>query len=129
MPCWRLAGLALRCSATPPERSGGSVPVLLVTIDTLRADHLGIYGGEVATPYLDRLAEEGAVFLDAQVHSPLTLPSHSSILTGTDPTYQGVRERYRKFHNPYERDCLHVSTWARHEAPFSVGDDSRRSWS
>ena len=66
--------------------------VVLVTIDTLRADYVGVYGGDVATPNLDSLAAEGTVFLDTVAHSPLTLPSHSSILTGTYPTYHGVRD-------------------------------------
>jgi arylsulfatase A-like enzyme len=69
--------------------------VVLITIDTLRADYLGVYGSEVATPHLDELAAEGTTFLDAVVQSPLTLPSHSSILTGTYPTYHGVRDNGR----------------------------------
>ena len=66
--------------------------VVLVTIDTLRADYVGVYGGKVATPHLDALAAEGTMFLDAVVHSPLTLPSYASILTGTYPIYHGVRD-------------------------------------
>jgi arylsulfatase A-like enzyme/Flp pilus assembly protein TadD len=69
--------------------------VLLVTIDTLRADRLETYGGSVATPSLERLAREGALFRDAVAQSPLTLPSHSSILTGTYPPYHGVRDNGR----------------------------------
>jgi arylsulfatase A-like enzyme/Flp pilus assembly protein TadD len=82
------------CADSPPEKVDG---VVLVTIDTLRADHLGAYGAEIATPHLDRLSRDGTVFLTAIAHSPLTLPSHSSILTGTYPTYHGVRDngRYR----------------------------------
>jgi arylsulfatase A-like enzyme/predicted Zn-dependent protease len=71
--------------------------VVLVTIDTLRADHLGAYGSSTETPNLDQLAREGSLFLDTTAQSPLTLPSHSSILTGTTPIYHGVRDngRYR----------------------------------
>jgi arylsulfatase A-like enzyme/Tfp pilus assembly protein PilF len=69
--------------------------VLLVTIDTLRADRLGAYGGSVPTPHLDRLAREGTSFGNAFSASPLTLPSHSSILTGTLPTVHGVRDNGR----------------------------------
>ena len=75
--------------------SGKSSAVVLVTIDTLRADYVGVYGGGVATPNLDALAARGTTFLDAVAHSPLTLPSHSSILTGTYPTYHGVRDNGR----------------------------------
>lgn len=67
--------------------------VLLVSIDTLRADHLGTYGAKVATPTLDWLAAEGVLFERAVSHVPLTLPSHASLLTGIYPIAHGVRER------------------------------------
>jgi arylsulfatase A-like enzyme/Tfp pilus assembly protein PilF len=66
--------------------------VLLVTIDTLRADALGSYGGPASTPALDRLAAEGVRFDFAHAHAVLTLPSHASILTGEYPPRHGVRE-------------------------------------
>ncbi len=67
--------------------------VLIITIDTLRADRLGCYGSrDVATPNLDRLAREGAMAPDASVHVPLTRPSHVSIFTGLYPSQHGVRD-------------------------------------
>jgi arylsulfatase A-like enzyme/Flp pilus assembly protein TadD len=66
--------------------------VLLVTIDTLRADALGAYRGPASTPALDRLAAEGVRFDFAHAHAVLTLPSHASILTGEYPFRHGVRE-------------------------------------
>ena len=66
--------------------------VLLVTIDTLRADALGSYGGRAATPALDGLAAQGARFTFAHAHAVLTLPSHASILTGRYPYEHGVRD-------------------------------------
>ena len=66
--------------------------VLLVTIDTLRADALGAYGGPASTPALDRLAADGVRFEFAHAHAVLTLPSHASILTGEYPHRHGVRE-------------------------------------
>jgi len=66
--------------------------VLLVTIDTLRADALGSYGGPASTPALDRLAAEGVRFDFAHAHAVLTLPSHASILTGEYPHRHGLRE-------------------------------------
>lgn len=67
--------------------------VLLVTIDTLRADHLGCYGNrDAATPVLDALAARGVRFADAIAPVPLTLPSHASLLTGTTPLVHGVRD-------------------------------------
>src|SRR5712691_7007611 len=66
--------------------------VLLITIDTLRADALGSYGGPAATPALDRLAASGVRFDFAHAHAVLTLPSHASILTGTYPFQHGLRD-------------------------------------
>ncbi len=66
--------------------------VLLVTIDTLRADALGAYGGPAVTPALDRLAAEGVRFDFAHAHAVLTLPSHASILTGEYPFQHGLRD-------------------------------------
>ncbi len=66
--------------------------VLLVTIDTLRADALGSDGGQARTPALDRLATDGVRFSFAHAQAVLTLPSHASILTGEYPFQHGVRE-------------------------------------
>src|SRR5262245_37827092 len=67
--------------------------VLVVTIDTLRADRLGCYGNrEVATPNLDRIAHEGAIAPDANVPTPITRPSHVSIFTGLYPAQHGIRD-------------------------------------
>jgi arylsulfatase A-like enzyme/Tfp pilus assembly protein PilF len=67
--------------------------VILITIDTLRADHLGCYGyARAQTPNIDRWAGQGVRFLNATSTTPLTLPSHSSIMTGTFPLEHGVRD-------------------------------------
>ena len=67
--------------------------VLLVTIDTLRADHVGAYGSPLGlTPTLDRLAKEGLRFDVAHAHVPMTLPSHTTIMTGLYPPANGVRD-------------------------------------
>jgi arylsulfatase A-like enzyme/Tfp pilus assembly protein PilF len=66
--------------------------VVLITIDTLRADHLGCYGGRwVATPAIDALAERGVRFETAISPAPLTLPAHASLMTGLEPPRHGVR--------------------------------------
>jgi arylsulfatase A-like enzyme/tetratricopeptide (TPR) repeat protein len=66
--------------------------VILITLDTTRADHLGCYGSrEVRTPVLDGLARRGVLFEQAATAAPLTLPAHATILTGMYPTYHGVR--------------------------------------
>jgi choline-sulfatase len=79
-----------------PSRATGSPSrpnVLLVTVDTLRADRLGSYGyAAAATPELDALAAAGARFESATAVAPLTAPSHASILTGLTPPRHGVRD-------------------------------------
>jgi arylsulfatase A-like enzyme/Tfp pilus assembly protein PilF len=67
--------------------------VLLVTFDTTRADHLGCYGNtRIRTPTLDRLAADGARFTRALSAAPITLPAHSTIMTGRYPIAHGVRD-------------------------------------
>jgi arylsulfatase A-like enzyme/Tfp pilus assembly protein PilF len=79
------------------ELLGGLNPqdlnILFFTLDTTRADHLGCYGyPRIETPNIDRLAGQGIRFENATSQAPLTLPSHSSIFTGTYPFYNGVRD-------------------------------------
>jgi arylsulfatase A-like enzyme/cytochrome c-type biogenesis protein CcmH/NrfG len=67
--------------------------VVLVTIDTLRADHLRSYGYEaIKTPVISALADEGVLFENVIAQTPITLPSHASILTGTYPFYHGLQD-------------------------------------
>lgn len=67
--------------------------VLLITIDTVRADHVGCYGySKIQTPTLDSLARDGVVFERAISQVPLTWPSHTAILTGTYPFQNGVQD-------------------------------------
>lgn len=85
-----------------PDSAGGETPsaapapttsVLLITLDTTRADPFGAYGGTAeATPAFDRLAARGALYRAAFCHTPLTIPSHSTILTGQYPYRHGVRD-------------------------------------
>ncbi len=71
----------------------GDLSVLLITLDTTRADRIGAYGfADIETPHLDRLATEGVLFEQAQAVAPLTLPAHSSIFTGEFPPAHGVRD-------------------------------------
>ena len=84
--------LASACARSPaPPRTARHLVV--VTIDTLRADRLGCYGSTtVATPRLDRIAREGAMAPDASAHVPLTRPSHVSLFTGLLPAAHGIRD-------------------------------------
>ena len=73
--------------------SRGPRSVLLISVDTLRADRLGSYGYKAAsTPVLDALAARGLRFEQAATVAPLTLPAHTSLLSGTFPTFHGVRD-------------------------------------
>lgn len=75
-----------------PDAAGQRPNILLLSVDTLRADRLGCYGHPAAnTPFLDSLCAESAVFEDASSQVPLTLPSHASLLTGVIPPRHGVR--------------------------------------
>jgi choline-sulfatase len=68
-------------------------PVILISVDTLRSDRLPMYGYDrVATPAFDSLRRDGVLFRNAWSHSPLTLPSHASMLTGLLPASHGVRD-------------------------------------
>ncbi|GAG97977.1 unnamed protein product, partial [marine sediment metagenome] len=67
--------------------------VVLISIDTCRADHLGCYGYlRKTSPNIDAVAAEGIMFKHAVTSVPITLPAHSSMLTGTIPIYHGVRD-------------------------------------
>ncbi len=80
-------------SAPGTGAPGTSTSVLLVSIDTLRADHLGCYGSEDArTPVADRLAAEGVQFQDATAQANTTGPSHATMLTGLHPFEHGALE-------------------------------------
>jgi arylsulfatase A-like enzyme/tetratricopeptide (TPR) repeat protein len=92
--------LLLLASCSKPVPSSVSKPpsprdvnVLLITLDTLRADHLSCYGSKkVATPNIDALAARGVLFTQAVAQVPLTTPSHASILTGTYPQVHKLRD-------------------------------------
>jgi tetratricopeptide (TPR) repeat protein len=93
-----LAALALagalwwRPGAPEPQRDPGA-SVLLISIDTLRADALGAYGRkDAATPWIDRLAAGGVRFEQARAHNVVTLPSHANLLSGQHPFMHGVRD-------------------------------------
>ena len=102
-----VSGLLLSCGDPAPEQSGPKQPqppgtaasnVLLITLDAVRADRLGCYGYQAAqTPALDELAADGVLFTQAFSQSPLTLPSHATIMTGLFPAEHSLLEngRYR----------------------------------
>jgi choline-sulfatase len=139
-----LAALLLLAAASAPD-------VVLVTIDTLRADHVGAYGyaaGE--TPTIDRLAREGVLVEDAVVQVPQTRPSHACLFTGRLPYEHGIRDNYSKPlapGTPTIASILRQRGWATgafigaypvsrtsgldqgfavYDDPFAAGDDTTR---
>jgi tetratricopeptide (TPR) repeat protein len=90
----RLLPLLLLLAACNREQpvAEENAPVILISIDTLRADRLPAYGyDKIATPAIDALRRDGILFDNAYSHCPMTLPSHISMLTGKLPTEHGVR--------------------------------------
>ena len=86
-----LAALHVSCSSGPEPGDLAGWNVLLVTIDTLRADRVGFMGyGGAETPVLDELAQKGVVFENQVASAPVTLPSHATILTGLYPPAHGA---------------------------------------
>ncbi|HYX22991.1 MAG TPA: sulfatase-like hydrolase/transferase [Thermoanaerobaculia bacterium] len=95
--CWGLLVLLLTACRGASHSGSADVPkgtpVVLISIDTLRADHVPAYGYKgVETPALDALRRDGILFERAYSTTPLTLPSHSTLLTGVLPAVHGVRD-------------------------------------
>lgn len=81
-----------RLSPSTPARTLNPTPVLLITVDTMRWDRLGCYGAHnVRTPAMDGLAAQGTRFENVLAQVPITFPSHTVILSGTYPMYNGSR--------------------------------------
>jgi len=92
--------LVLACASCSPKQPEAEVDaprpsILLVTLDTTRADSLGFESDEVETPALDALAARGVRFSQAWTTAPMTLPAHTSILTGLYPSEHGIHENSR----------------------------------
>ena len=86
------AGLLVFALFAAALAAAPQTPVILISIDTLRADRVGVYGGRVPTPGIDSFAPGGTLFSAAEAQVPLTLPSHTSLLTSTYPFQSGVEE-------------------------------------
>jgi choline-sulfatase len=127
-----LAVLLLAIAACGPR--GGSAPdapdvpkgtpVVLISIDTLRADHLPAYGYRgVETPALDALRKDGVLFEKAYTPTPLTFPAHSSLLTGVLPAVHGVRDNvgYRLDKAKIERGELPFLPWLLKQQGYATG--------
>jgi choline-sulfatase len=88
-----LAGCGTQRSSDPQSISSRDPTVLFISIDTLPADRVGAYGcPTVRSPEIDRLARQGIQVRNAISPAPLTLPAHTTMLTGLSPAQHGVRE-------------------------------------
>ncbi|HEX3127878.1 MAG TPA: sulfatase-like hydrolase/transferase [Thermoanaerobaculia bacterium] len=99
-------------------------PVVLISIDTLRADHLPAYGYRgVETPALDGLRKDGVLFEKAYSPTPLTFPAHSSLLTGVLPAVHGVRDNvgYRLDKAKIEKGELPFLPWLLKQQGYATG--------
>jgi arylsulfatase A-like enzyme len=119
--------------------------VIVMVVDTLRADHVGVYGGGDLTPNLDRLATEGVWFSEARSHAPITGPSHSSLFTSVLPMSHGVHNNSQLLQTEADTLAEAMRTTGRHTAAFvslgvlqsgfgfrqgfdHYGDDFPRDW-
>jgi len=95
-------GFAVSLAGCRHERTYPGAPIVLISIDTLRSDHLPAYGYKgVETPAIDALRADAVLCERAFSHYPITLPSHASILSGLLPTQHGVRDNVGY---PYDGD-------------------------
>ena len=95
---WLALGLLASCGGGdgPAHSERDRLDVLIVTFDTTRADHLGAYGGPAEiSPHFDALAEESVLFERAMAPTPITMPSHATVMTGLAPLFHGVRDNGR----------------------------------
>lgn len=100
-----LVALGTAGCAAPPDAEPVSPDVVLITLDTTRADRLGAYGSAAGlTPHLDALAERSVVFELALAQASTTPVSHASILTGLDPYHHGLRVLHGRTHNRLHDD-------------------------
>ncbi len=112
LPAWLFVCLILGsvfCGCMEEAESQPAEHLILVTLDTLRRDHLGTYGYEGSiSPHLDRLAERGVRFDDAFTQAVTTPPSHASILTGLYPNHHGLRQLWGGTLAPSNRTLAEV---------------------
>lgn len=124
-----LAIVLLSLAACGGDGGGGvevprNTPVVLISIDTLRADHLPAYGYRgVETPALDGLRKDGVLFEKAYTPTPLTFPAHSSLLTGVLPAVHGVRDNvgYRLDKAKIEKGELPFLPWILKRQSYATG--------
>jgi arylsulfatase A-like enzyme len=123
-----LVGAGIAAARGGPVAEGTGPSVLFVTIDTLRRDHVSIYGETAThTPTFEDLAAHGVVFLDAITPLPETAPAHAALFTGRHPIRNGVLSNGSRLGNAYETlaETLHEKGYATAAFVSSIAVDSR----
>jgi arylsulfatase A-like enzyme/Tfp pilus assembly protein PilF len=116
------SGGGVDLGALPRGVAASDLNVLVITLDTTRADHLGIYGDRTAgTPNLDRLGREGVLFEQAVTSAPLTLPAHATIFTGLLPPRHGIRDNGGYVLDPKHETLAHALKGAGWQTGAFVG--------
>lgn len=112
LPLLLAASFLLACGAGPPDR------IVVITLDTTRADALGAYGqSDPSSPVIDAMAADGLLFEQAVTSAPSTLPAHATLFTGKQPYAHGVRSNsgYRLAEeNETLAEVLHARGWRTH---------------
>ncbi len=107
------------CSKEFKRAEFSKTPIILISIDTLRADHVSVFNKKAErTKTWERLAADGIAFLNAYTHIPLTLPSHTTMLTGLIPPHTGVRDNvgFR-----YNKDYKTLAEWLKEKGKRTAG--------
>ena len=95
-------GLVFSIRLAPAQDPVQPPSVILISIDTLRADHLSAYGyRKIRTPNIDSFSQHGTIFAHVNAQIPLTLPSHTSLFTSTYPLENGVEENAGRVPRPW----------------------------
>ncbi len=113
----------------PPTSGSGPRTVVLISLDTLRPDRLGVYGNSPdVSPVIDELALSSVVFEDVLAPAPWTLPSHMSLLTGLDVVAHGVRRESAALSKHVKTLAEHMQEAGFRTAAFTDGGFMRGSW-
>ncbi len=107
------------CSRGSKRAEFSKTPIILVSIDTLRADHVSVFNKKAEkTRTWEALADDGMVFLHAYTHVPLTLPSHTTMFTGMIPPHTGVRDNVGF---TYKKDFKTLAEWLKEKGKRTAG--------
>lgn len=113
--------LVLGCAAEPEKQEAPPLSIVLITLDTTRADAVGPEAAAGTTPHLTALAERGLRFTHAYTTAPMTLPAHASMMTGLLPADHGVHENARRLGDGHALAAEHLQRAGYNTAAFVSG--------